>query len=94
MTENLSPFDWSRDTVSPEETAFDDGGKSGSLMRASSGEAQGISGTGLGLYLCRELVVQHSGQIWFESREGAGSTFFVRLSLMPDQVGPTSPLML
>lgn len=53
------------------------------FARAESGEAQGISGTGLGLYLCRELVIQHDGQIWFESREGAGSTFFVRLPLAP-----------
>ncbi len=56
----------------------------GRFVRASSGEAQGISGTGMGLYLCRELVVQHGGQIWFESREGAGSTFFVRLPLLSD----------
>ncbi len=57
----------------------------GQFVRASNGEAQGIDGTGLGLYLCRELVVQHEGQIWFESREGAGSTFFVRLPLMSDR---------
>ena len=54
----------------------------GQFFRASNAEAILISGTGLGLYLCRELVLQHEGQIWFESREGAGSTFFVRLPLM------------
>jgi signal transduction histidine kinase len=62
----------------------------GRFVRASSGEAQGISGTGLGLYLCRELVLQHGGQIWFESREGAGSTFFVRLPLMSDHSVPAA----
>lgn len=56
----------------------------GRFVRASNGEAQGISGTGLGLYLCRELVAQHGGEIWFESSEGAGSTFFLRLPLSPD----------
>jgi signal transduction histidine kinase len=66
----------------------------GRFVRASNGETLFISGTGLGLYLCRELVVQHGGQIWFESREGAGSTFFVRLPLISDQVRPTSPLIL
>lgn len=55
----------------------------GRFVRASNGEAQGISGTGLGLYLCRELVAQHGGEIWFESSEGAGSTFFLRLPLSP-----------
>ena len=58
----------------------------GRFFRASNAEAILISGTGLGLYLCRELVLQHEGQIWFESHEGAGSTFFVRLPLMLDSL--------
>jgi len=53
----------------------------GRFVRASNSQAHGISGTGLGLYLCRELVKQHGGDIWFESAEGAGSTFFLRLPL-------------
>ena len=53
----------------------------GRFVRASNSQAHGISGTGLGLYLCRELVKQHGGDIWFESTEGAGSTFFLRLPL-------------
>jgi two-component system, chemotaxis family, CheB/CheR fusion protein len=56
----------------------------GRFFRASNAEDILISGTGLGLYLCRELILQHEGQIWFESHEGAGSTFFVRLPLMSD----------
>jgi signal transduction histidine kinase len=55
----------------------------GRFVRASNSQAQWISGTGLGLYLCRELVSQHGGEIWFESTEGAGSTFFLRLPLSP-----------
>lgn len=51
----------------------------GRFVRASNGKTYGISGTGLGLYLCRELVEQHGGHIWFESTEGAGSTFFLCL---------------
>ena len=36
-------------------------------------------GTGLGLAICRRIVAAHQGQIWFESRPGAGTAFFVRL---------------
>ncbi|MGZ3646156.1 MAG: ATP-binding protein [Ktedonobacteraceae bacterium] len=62
----------------------------GQFVRASNAESHGISGTGLGLYLCRELVSQHGGDIWFESTEGVGSTFFLRLPLSPGVPTPKS----
>jgi len=37
--------------------------------------SRGVAGAGLGLYICRELVRQMNGRIWFESSEGHGSTF-------------------
>ncbi len=47
----------------------------------------GIGGTGLGLYICRELVRRVNGRIWLESESGAGSTFFVELP--QEQAAPT-----
>lgn len=51
----------------------------GRFERAENARAYGISGTGLGLYLCRELVERHGGRIWFASAEGQGSTFSIAL---------------
>jgi signal transduction histidine kinase len=42
-----------------------------------------ISGLGLGLYLVKELVTLHQGEVWAESTEGQGTTIFVRLPLYP-----------
>lgn len=54
----------------------------GRFARAGNVQAYGIRGTGLGLYLCHELIEAHGGRIWFESVEGQGSTFFVALPLL------------
>lgn len=51
----------------------------GRFVRGENVRTAGIRGTGLGLYLCRELIERHSGQISFESEEGVGSTFFFSL---------------
>ena len=40
------------------------------------------SGTGLGLAMCKGIVEQAHGRIWFETEQGMGSTFFVELPLV------------
>ncbi len=42
------------------------------------------SSLGVGLYLSREFVTRHGGEMWFESVEGDGSTFAFRLPLTPE----------
>jgi len=49
--------------------------------RVDSKQTQTISGFGIGLYLCAEIIQRHNGKIWAESEVGAGSTFYFSLPL-------------
>jgi len=42
---------------------------------------RGVGGTGLGLYICRELVRRMHGRIWVASDGRRGSTFTVELPI-------------
>lgn len=41
--------------------------------------AREISGLGLGLYICEQIVEAHQGMIWVESEVNQGASFFVEL---------------
>jgi PAS domain S-box-containing protein len=61
----------------------------GRFMRADNARTWGIGGTGLGLYLCRELIERHGGRLWFASEERKGSTFSFTLPLVTgEDTGP------
>lgn len=46
------------------------------IQKGSTSGTEGEKGTGLGLYLAAKFVQINGGDIWFESIEGHGSTFF------------------
>jgi PAS domain S-box-containing protein len=47
------------------------------FYRLDPSMTRGIGGTGLGLYICKELVRRVDGRIWVEPNDRRGSVFFV-----------------
>ena len=70
--------------ISPEEQArvFE------KFYRVDPQMMRGVGGTGLGLYICNELVSRMQGRIWVESTPGEGSTFLFEL---PAAAAPATP---
>ncbi|HSK88990.1 MAG TPA: ATP-binding protein [Anaerolineales bacterium] len=44
-----------------------------------------VTGTGLGLYICKQIIQAHRGKIWAESTPGQGTTFFIELPIDSSQ---------
>jgi PAS domain S-box-containing protein len=62
------------------------------FYRLDPNMTRGIGGTGLGLYICRELVRRVEGRIWVESEpnDDPGSTFLVEIPLAEALSGAAS----
>lgn len=51
------------------------------LEHTLSAGTQGEMGNNLGLILCRDMIVQNNGKIYFETRQGEGTIFWVELPI-------------
>ncbi|KPU45299.1 sensor histidine kinase YycG [Oxobacter pfennigii] len=52
-----------------------------SFYRVKNRESKDPGGMGLGLYICKDIIVRHGGDIWAENNADKGSTFYIKLPL-------------
>lgn len=58
------------------------------FYRLDPDHRRGVGGSGLGLYICRELVRSMNGRIWVESDAGKGATFTFELPIAERVAAP------
>ncbi|OHA59413.1 MAG: hypothetical protein A2589_00900 [Candidatus Vogelbacteria bacterium RIFOXYD1_FULL_46_19] len=51
------------------------------FFRASNARREEPDGSGIGLYIAKDIVERHQGAMWFETEEGKGTTFFFTLPI-------------
>lgn len=60
------------------------------FMRSRQPQIIGEFGYGLSLYLCKHEIEAMGGRIWFDSEEGVGTTFSIKLPLWRDDADADS----
>jgi len=55
------------------------------FFRGDNARKLETEGSGLGMYIAKEIVEMHKGRLWFESRENKGSTFTFTLPTIQDE---------
>ena len=53
------------------------------FYRVDKARSRAMGGTGLGLAISKEVIREHGGNVWVESKEGKGSTFYISLPYEP-----------
>ncbi len=53
-------------------------------VRLARKDHRKIRGSGLGLFIVKNVALRHGGETWVESVEGEGSTFYLSIPLDPD----------
>jgi PAS domain S-box-containing protein len=61
------------------------------FFRADRPEVRSVGGTGLGLYITKNLVEVQGGEIWAESEPGRGTTFRFTLPLAQEELQVVAP---
>ena len=49
------------------------------FYRIDNSATRTVSGTGLGLFICKQIIEMYKGRIWAESQIGNGTTFYISL---------------
>ncbi|KYK21295.1 hypothetical protein AYK24_09410 [Thermoplasmatales archaeon SG8-52-4] len=56
------------------------------FYQSYTGDDRKNEGTGLGLFICKEIIQRHNGQIWAESEIGKGSSFIIKIPYLHQMV--------
>lgn len=51
------------------------------FYRSEAAKKELINGTGLGLWICKEIIEAHEGKIWCDSKIAKGTSFYISLPL-------------